>query len=114
MHSLLWFCLLIVLTYQLYRSVSGSAVVAGISLLLLVVDDVLAGPVGWISNRHAVVAMVFGVLCMWLYHQGVSKQSWSTIAGACGVYAVALLASEMGLVTFAYLFAHALVLDRDR
>ena len=113
-HSLLWFCLLIVLTYQLYRSVSGSAVVAGISILLFVVDDVLSGPVGWISNRHAVVAMVFGVLCVWLYHQGVSKQKWPYIAGSYGAYALALLASEMGLVTFAYLFAYLLVLDRDK
>ena len=53
-HSLLWFCLLIVLTYQLYRSVSGSAVVAGTSILLFVMSSVLSGPVGWISNRHAV------------------------------------------------------------
>ena len=77
-------------------------------------DDVLSGPVGWISNRHAVVAMVFGVLCLWLYHQGVSKQKWPYIAGSYGVYALALLASEMGLVTFAYLFAYLLVLDRDK
>jgi hypothetical protein len=112
-HSLLWFCLLIVLTYRLYRSISGSAAVAGISILLFVMDDVLSGPVGWISNRHALVAMVFCVLCVWLYHRGVSKRKWPYIAGACGVYALALLASEMGLVTFAYLFAYMLVLDRD-
>jgi hypothetical protein len=72
-HSLLWFCLLIVLAYQLYRSVSGSTIVAGIGILLLVVDDVFTGPAGWISNRHAVIAMVFSVLCVWLYYQGVSK-----------------------------------------
>jgi hypothetical protein len=113
-HSLLWFCLLIPLAYQLYRSVSGSAVVAGISILLLVVDDVFTGPAGWISNRHAVVAMVFSVMCVWLYHQGVSNQKWPYIAGAWGVYLLALLASEMGLVTFAYLFAYLLVLDRDK
>jgi hypothetical protein len=113
-HSLLWFCLLIFLTYRLYRSLSGSAVVAGISILLLVVDDVFTGPAGWISNRHAVIAMVFSVLCVWLYHQGVSRRKWPYIAGACGVYVLALLASEMGLVTFAYLFAYLLVLDRDK
>jgi hypothetical protein len=114
LHSLLWFGLLILLSYQLYRSVSGSAVVAGISILLLVVDDVFTGPAGWISNRHAVIAMVFVVLCVWLYYQGVSKRKWPYIAGACGVYVLALLASEMGLVTFAYLFAYLLVLDRDK
>jgi hypothetical protein len=113
-HSLLWFCLLIVLVYRLYRSLSGSAVVAGISILLLVVDDVFCGPAGWISNRHAVIAMVFCVVCLWLYHQGVSRQKWSYLAGAYGVYVLALLASEMGLVTFAYLFAYLLVLDRGK
>jgi hypothetical protein len=113
-HSLLWFCLLIVLAYQLYQSISGSAVVAGISILLLVVDDVFAGPAGWISNRHAVIAMVFCVLCVWLYHRGVSRQKRPYIAGAYGVYGLALLASEMGLVTFAYLFAYLLVLDRGK
>jgi hypothetical protein len=114
LHSLLWFCPLLLLAYLLYRGVSGSGVVAGISILLLVVDDVFAGPAGWISNRHAVVAMVFSVLCVWLYHQGVSRRKWPYIAGACGVYVLALLASEMGLVTFAYLFAYLLVLDHDK
>jgi hypothetical protein len=112
-HSLLWFCLFIVLAYQLYRSISGSAAVAGIGILLLFLDDVFTGPAGWISNRHAVVAMAFGVLCIWLYHRGVSQQKWSTLVGAYFIYAVALLASEMGLVTFAYLFAYFLVMDRN-
>jgi hypothetical protein len=93
-HSLLWFCTLIVVAYGLYRSISGSTVAAGMSILLLVVDDVFAGPAGWISNRHAVVAMVLSVLCLWLYHQGVSRQRWPYIGGACGVYVLALLASE--------------------
>jgi hypothetical protein len=118
LHSLLWFGLLLILVFQLYRGVSDSAAVAGgasaagVSLLLLAVDDVFAGPAGWISNRHAVVAMVFGVLCVWLTHLGVSKRKRQFIAGAWGAYLMALLASEMGLVTFAYLFAYLLVLDR--
>lgn len=114
LHSLLWFCLFIYLAYRLYRSISGSIVVAGIGILLLALDDVFTGPAGWISNRHAVIAMVFCVLCVWLYHQGVTKRKWSAIAWACGAYVLALLASEMGLVTFAYLFAYLLVLDRGK
>ena len=113
-HSLLWLCLLILLAYQLYRSISGSAVVAGISILLFAVDDVLIGPAGWISNRHALLAMVFCVLTTWLYHLGTSEKKWPYFAGAAGAYALALLASEMGVVTFIYLFTYLLVLDRDR
>ncbi len=113
LHSLLWFGLLIVLIYQLYKTVSGNVVVAGFSILLLAVDDVFTGPAGWISTRHALIAMVFGVLCVWLYHRGISRKQWAYVAGACGVYGLALLASEMGLAAFAYLFAYSLVLDRD-
>lgn len=112
-HSLLWFCLLLYLTYRLYRSISNSAVIAGTSVLLFALDDVFAGPAGWISNRHTLVAMVFGVLCIWLYHQGLANKKWPYLAGAYGFYVAALLASEMGLVTFAYLFACLLFLDRD-
>ncbi|MBN1316951.1 MAG: glycosyltransferase family 39 protein [Anaerolineales bacterium] len=114
LHSILWFCLFLYLAYRLYRSISGSAVVAGISILLLALDDVFTGPAGWISNRHAVIAMVFCVVCVWLYHQGVSKQKWPALAWSYVVYTLALLASEMGLVAFAYLFAYMLVLDRDK
>jgi hypothetical protein len=112
LQSMLWFCLLILLTYQLYRSISGSLVAAGISILLFVINDVMSGPVGWISNRHALVAMVFCVLCVWLYHQAVSKRNGKYLAAACGAYALALLASEMGLVALAYLFAYLVALDR--
>lgn len=113
-HSLLWFCLLILLAYQLYRAISGSAAVAGICIVFFAVDDVLIGPAGWISNRHALLAMVFCVLTMWLYHLGTSEKKWPYIAGAAGAYTLALLASEMGVVTFIYLFAYLFVLDRDR
>jgi hypothetical protein len=114
LHSLLWFFLMIVLAFQLYRSVSGSTVVAGLGILLLAADSAFTGPAGWISNRHAVIAMVFSVLTVWLYHRGASKHQWAEIAGACGAYVLALLASEMGLVAFAYLLAYFLAMDRDR
>ena len=112
-HSLLWFGVLIVLADRLYRDVSGSTVVAGLSILLLVADDVFTGPAGWISNRHAVVAMVCGVLCLWLYHQGIARKKWSYVAAAYAAFVFALLGSEMGLAILAYLFACAAVLDRD-
>lgn len=114
LHSMAWFLVLIFLAYQLYRGISGSAIVAGASILLFAIDDVFTGPAGWISNRHAVIAMVFGVLSVWLYHQGILQKKWHTLAGAYGAYLIALLSSEMGLVSFAYLLAYMLILDRDK
>jgi hypothetical protein len=111
-HSLLWFCLLLLLTFRLYRSLSGSPVVAGLSILLFAVDDTFAAPAGWISNRHALIAMVFSVLCLWLFHEGVTRRRRWWIVGACGAYALALLASEMGVVTVAYLLAYVTMLER--
>jgi len=113
-HSLLWFLLVIFLIFQLYKRLSGSVTVAGLGVLLIALDDVFAGAAGWISNRHALVAMTFGLLCLLLYDRGVRQKSWGLIGGSVALLAVALLASEMGLVTFAYLFAYMLVLDDDK
>jgi hypothetical protein len=112
-HSLLWFLLLLILVFRLYKDLSGSITVAGLGILLIALDDVFASPAGWISNRHALIALVFGVLCITLYHRGVERRSRGLIGGSYALMAVALLTSEMGLSTFAYLFAHALVLDDD-
>jgi hypothetical protein len=112
-HSLLWFFALLLLAHQVYRSISGNAVAAGISILLLAVDDAFIGPAGWISNRHALIAMVFGVLSLWLYHLGARKKRWPFFAGAVAAYGMSLLSSEMGIAALGYLAAYILVLDRD-
>ncbi len=114
LHSLLWFILLIVLVFWLYKDLTRSLTVAGLAILLLILDDVFAGPVGWISNRHALIAMVFGVLCLILYNRGVEQKNWGLLGGSYALLTVALFTSEMGLVTFAYLFAHVVVLDQDK
>jgi hypothetical protein len=113
-HSLLWFLLLLFLIFRLYKDLTKSVTVAGLGVLLVALDDVFASPAGWISNRHSVIAMVFGVLCLMLYDRGVRRKNWGLIGGSYALMAVALLASEMGLVTFAYLFAYMLVLDEDK
>jgi hypothetical protein len=113
-HSLLWFILLLFLIFRLYKDLTKSVTVAGLGVLLIALDDVFASPVGWISNRHSLVAMVFGVLCLILYNRGVRQKNRGLIGGSYALMAVALFTSEMGLVTFAYLFAHMLVLDQDR
>ena len=69
-HNLLWFLLLVVLTMQFYRDIFGNATLAGLAVMLFAIDDVHSGAAGWISNRHAAVTMVFGVLCLLLYIQG--------------------------------------------
>ncbi len=106
LQSLLWFCVLSFWPTGCIEACPAARSWPGSASCCSWWTTCFSGPVGWISNRHAVVAMVFSVLCVWLYHRGVSKQKWSYVAGACGAYALALLASEMGLVTFAYLFAY--------
>ncbi len=113
-HSFLWFALLLLLIFRLYKDLTKSVTVAGLGVLLIALDDVFASPAGWISNRHALVAMVFGVLCLMLYDRGVRQKKWGLIGGSYALMAVALFTSEMGLMTFAYLFAHMLILDDDK
>ena len=110
--SILWFLVLIVLVARLYRLRLSSSASVGLALLLLSIDDVHSGPVGWISNRHALISMIFGVLCLVLYVRGVQESDRRRITFSYGAFVAALLASEMGIAAAAYLFSHALFVDR--
>jgi len=111
-HSLLWFALLAFAVFMLYRQLFGPTGVAGLAALLYVVDDARAVPVGWLANRNALTAALFGVLCLWA-HDRWRRGGWragAVLGPLC--LALALAAGEMGLGAVAYLVAHALCLDR--
>ena len=112
-HSLLWFGLLVVLAAVLYRRIHGVSWVAGLAALLYAVDEAHGAPAGWLANRNALVATVFGLLCL-VVHDGWRRRGgtgWREPALAAACFALALAAGEMGLGAFAYLVAYAVFLD---
>ena len=118
LHSVLWSVLLAVAAGAAYRATStrhGAAVwIAGLALLLFVVDDAHAASVGWIAARHGVLGATFAVASL-LAHLRWRDRGWT--AGAWlgpAALALGLLASETALGGLAYVTAHALTLEASK
>lgn len=120
-HSLLWFAALIGAAGALYRRLPplpggagarGAAGVAALAGLLYAVDDAHGFAVGWLANRNALMAALFGVLCVRSHvrwrrggrpRDGVAAALW---------FALGLLSSEAAIAAPAYIAAYAIWLDR--
>lgn len=112
-HSLLWLGALVAAATLLYRRVHGVTGVAGLAALMYAIDDAHGTPAGWLANRNALIATLFGLLCLLAHdrwRRGGGGGRHAAAAALC--FALALAAGEMGLGAFAYLVAYALCLDR--
>jgi hypothetical protein len=109
-HSYVWFALLVLIAFVLFRSILGP-VVGGFAALLFTVDHTHGFIVGFICNRHALVTAVFGLLCLYRHHRwrslrrDESRVRYAVIAWL--LYAIALLGGDSGLSIGGYLFAYA-------
>lgn len=110
LHSLLWFALLLLCTVYMYRSLQGT-VIGGLAALLFAVDHAHALPVGFITNRYALITTALCMLTVQQHHlhaDGGSKRAgW--LAPLC--YGLALFAGESSAAIVGYLVCYALFLD---
>ena len=110
-HSMLWFAALLAVLLALYRRFHV-AWVAHLALLLYAVDDARGMAVGWIANRNALIAATLAFAAL-LAHDRARRDGWRLGAWlAPALYGAALLGGEVALAVTAYLFAHALFIDR--
>ena len=110
-HSILWFAGLVAAVAFLYRRLIGLTWIAGLAALLFAIDDARGMPVGFLANRNAVIAAVFGMLAIGA-HDRWRRDGWRFGAAAAPALLLAsLLSAEIGIGTIAYLFAHAVFLD---
>ncbi|MBL9102624.1 MAG: hypothetical protein JNL82_16885 [Myxococcales bacterium] len=114
LHSALWSALLAAAAAGIYRATTrrgGEAPwVAGLALLLFVVDDAHAASVGWIAARHGLIAATFAAAAI-LAHLRWRADGWTPGAWiGPAALALGLLASESALGALAYLLAHACTL----
>jgi hypothetical protein len=115
LHGVLWSVLLAVVAGAAYRATvrrGGEAPwIAGLALLLFVVDDAHAASVGWISARHALVGATFAAAAL-LAHLRWRDAGWTpgALLGPAAL-ALGLLASETALGALAYVAAHAWTLE---
>ncbi len=110
--SIVWFGLLVTAVALLYRRFMGFTWIAGLAGLLYAIDDAHGIPVGFLANRNAVLATLFGVLAL-VAHDRWRRDGWraGAILGPI-LLTAALLSAEIGVGICAYLVAYALILDR--
>ncbi len=112
LHSLFLFGLSVFAAAGLYRRLMGPTAVAGLAILLFALDDAHAIPAGWLANRNATLAALFGFMSL-LAHDRWRRDGWrlgAVAAPACLLLAV--LANEAAVGLGGYLLAYGLFLDR--
>ena len=91
----------------------GTAWTAGLAALLFAIDDAHGLPAGWLANRNALIATLFGMLAL-LFHDKWRREKWSwlTLLGPAFLL-LGLLSGEFALGVVGYLVAYQIVLDSE-
>jgi hypothetical protein len=110
--SVLWYGALVLATTFLYRRFISITWVAGLAALLYAIDDAHGMPVGFLANRNAVMAALFGVLTLIIHDKWRRENLRIGLLVGPALLAASLLSAEAGIATCAYLFAHAAFIDR--
>ena len=112
LQSIVWFGILVFFVSLLYRRILGVKWVAGLAALFFAVDPAHGTPVGFLANRNALIAGVFGVLCL------IAQDQWKQKGWRPGFllgpfcFALALLSAEAGIAIGAYLLSYTLFLEQ--
>lgn len=111
LHSLVWYLLLIIAVYFLFSKIFSQQSLALFATFIFTVDFSHFLNVSWIAGRNALIAALFSVITIFLYHHWRSKKSqWAAFCAPLCFF-VGLLSGEMAIATGAYLLSYALFLD---
>ncbi|HMJ10865.1 MAG TPA: hypothetical protein VK524_05635, partial [Polyangiaceae bacterium] len=110
LHSVAWFALVIVLAQRLYRMIHVTWV-AGLACVFFALEDAHGLPVGWISNRNALIGAAGGFAALICHHRFRSAGGAGFALAGAVCFGLGLLSSELAIGTAAYLFAYAVFLD---
>jgi len=114
LHSILWFGGFVLMAALVYRRFMTPYLVAGLATMLFAIDDAHGIPVGWLANRNALVAAVFGFLAL------IGHDRWRRQGHRGGaVYAplaflLGLLSAEAGLGAGAYLLSYEIFMVKEK
>jgi hypothetical protein len=126
-HNILWYAAAVFLAAICYRRVSEALPVsadtshlatpafsAGLAACLFLLDKDNYGPVAYVANRGFIIALVFGLGCLYAHHRWRSAHSKIFMSLSALCLLLSLLANEGGASTLAFLLAYALVIESGR
>lgn len=122
-HSIAWYFLLVAVVGFLFRRLTSSLVVASVATFIYAVDESHGVAVGWLANRNALMATVFGVAALIVHDAWRGETSgraggrgWRWLLPLVSGFLLfcAVSSGEIGVGAFAYVLAHALTIDRHR
>jgi len=111
LHNVLWFALVVVLVAGFYRRMMAVTWLASLAAFLYVIDESNWFPVQWVANRNLLMALCFSLLTLGCHDRWRREADRRCAVAAPVCLLLALLSTEAGIATFAYLFAYALVID---
>lgn len=112
LENLIWYALLTLVMCALYRRFIGVHWIAIFGALLYAIDDAHAMPIGWISNRNALMCMVFGVTTLIMHDRWRRAGQWWALPIGLTTFLLGILCGEATIAITGYLFAHAVFMDR--
>ncbi len=113
LQSILWLGAFVLTAALFYRRILSPLWVAGLAALLFAIDDAHGIPAGWLANRNALIAAVWGMVAL-ICHDRWRRDGWR--AGAVGgpaCFLLGLFSAEAGLGAGAYLVAYEMFLAND-
>jgi len=114
-HSTALHALLCVLVWRFYRRLLGDGpeaiVIAALAALMFVADSTHAETVGWLAQRNATIAALFGVGAAILHVRWRTDGLRGGPAASLLLAIAALLSGEIGCSLLAFILAHGLFLD---
>jgi hypothetical protein len=113
LHNIIWFTAVVFLLAILYRQLMAPVWMATLAALLYSIDDSNYFPAMWIANRNLLLALFFSILTLLLHDKWRRHHSLAAGIAAPFTLLLSLLSTEAGIATFAYLFAYALIIDRE-
>lgn len=111
-HSLLWLGVMVIAVGRMYRELFAPAL-AGAAALLFALDHTHGFEVGYILNRHALLAMTLGALTLAAHFRYRRAQQPRYAWVGPPLYLLALLTSELSVSVAGYLLAFELLERQD-
>jgi hypothetical protein len=110
-HNIAWFVAVVFVVTVIYRKLMGAGWSAGLAALLWLLDGSTYFPVAFVGNRGFLIALLFGLLCLYEHHRWRSTKSRSALALSAVFFALSLISEENGAATLAFILAYAVALE---